>query len=153
MGRDPDSGASAGIDPRHGGVWRRHPGGSDAMKPTDDVLHRLYSAPPEKVLIVLLAMLMAAAVFDIRNRRIPNWLTIGGVLLGFAINFGIGPPEGGVVFALEGFAVGFGIYMVLHILRAMGAGDVKLMAAVGALVGWERWFGIFFMTAIVGGIM
>ena len=35
----------------------------------------------------------------------------------------------------------------------MGAGDVKLMAAVGALVGWERWFGIFFVTALIGGVM
>ena len=123
------------------------------MKPTDDVLRRLYSAPPEKVLIVLLAMLIAAAIYDIRYRKIPNWLTIGGVLLGFAINFGIGPPEGGVLFALQGFLAAFGIYMVLYILRAMGAGDVKLMGAIGALVGWERWFGIFFVTAIVGGIM
>ncbi len=120
---------------------------------TPDALHRLFSAPPEKVLIVLLAVLIAAAVYDIRYRRIPNWLTLSGVLLGFAINFGIGPPEGGVVFALEGFALAFGLYMFLYVLRAMGAGDVKLMAAVGALVGWERWFGIFLVTAIVGGVM
>ena len=120
---------------------------------TDDVLHRLYAAPPQKVLIVLVVMLLIAAIYDIRYRKLPNWLTVGGVLLGFAINFGIGPPEAGVIFALQGFAVAFGIYMVLYVLRAMGAGDVKLMAAVGALVGWERWFGIFFMTAIVGGIM
>ena len=101
---------------------------------TPDVLHRLFSAPPEKVLIVLLALLIGAAVYDIRYRRIPNWLTIAGVLLGFAINFGIGPPEGGVLFALEGFGLAFGLYMFLYLLRAMGAGDVKLMAAVGALV-------------------
>lgn len=120
---------------------------------TPDALHRLFSAPPEKVLIVLLALLIAAAVYDIRYRRIPNWLTLAGVLLGFAINFGIGPPEGGVLFALQGFAVAFGLYMFLYLLRAMGAGDVKLMAAVGALVGAERWFGIFLVTAIVGGVM
>jgi prepilin peptidase CpaA len=118
-----------------------------------DALHRLFSAPPEKVLMVLLALLIGAAVYDIRYRRIPNWLTLAGVLLGFAINFGIGPPEGGVLFALEGFALAFGLYMFLYVLRAMGAGDVKLMAAVGALVGWERWFGIFLVTAIVGGVM
>ena len=120
---------------------------------TPDVLHRLFSAPPEKVLIVLLAVLIGAAVYDIRYRRIPNWLTLAGVLLGFAINFGIGPPEGGVLFALQGFALAFGLYMFLYVLRAMGAGDVKLMAAIGALVGWERWFGIFLVTAIVGGVM
>jgi prepilin peptidase CpaA len=120
---------------------------------TPDTLHRLFSAPPEKVLMVLLAVLIGASVYDIRYRRIPNWLTLAGVLLGFAINFGIGPPEGGVLFALQGFLVAFGLYLFLYVLRAMGAGDVKLMAAVGALVGWERWFGIFVVTAIVGGVM
>lgn len=120
---------------------------------TPDALHRFFSAPPEKVLIVLLALLIGASIYDIRYRRIPNWLTLAGVLLGFAMNFAIGPPEGGVLFALEGFGLAFGIYMVLYVLRAMGAGDVKLMAAIGALVGWERWFGIFLVTAIVGGVM
>jgi prepilin peptidase CpaA len=123
------------------------------VKPSDEVLRRLFTAPPEKVLIVLLALLIGAAIYDMRYRKIPNWLTLTGVLLGFAINFGIGPPEGGVIFALQGFLAGFGFYMVLYVLRAMGAGDVKLMAAVGALVGYERWFGIFLVTAIVGGVM
>src|ERR1019366_83231 len=49
--------------------------------------------------------------------------------------------------------VAFGIDRALYALRAMGAGDVKLMAAIGALVGWERWFGIFFVTALIGGGM
>jgi prepilin peptidase CpaA len=118
-----------------------------------DLLHRLYSAPPEKVMLVLLALLIGAAVYDVRYRKIPNWLTMSGIALGFAINFAIGPPEGGVLFALKGFAAGFGLYLGLYVLRAMGAGDVKLMGAVGALVGPERWFGIFLVTAIVGGVM
>lgn len=118
-----------------------------------DLLHRLYSAPPEKVLIVLLIVLIGAAMYDVRYRRIPNWISMSGVLLGFLINFFIGPPEGGLLFALKGFAAGFGVYLALYVLRAMGAGDVKLMGAVGALAGAERWFGIFLVTAIVGGIM
>jgi prepilin peptidase CpaA len=118
-----------------------------------DLLHRLYSTPPEKVLLVLLALLIGSAVYDVRYRKIPNWLSMSGIVLGFAINFAIGPPEGGVMFALKGFAAGFGLYLALYVLRAMGAGDVKLMGAVGALVGAERWFGIFLVTAIVGGLM
>jgi prepilin peptidase CpaA len=118
-----------------------------------DLMHRLYSAPPEKALIVLLTLLIGAAMYDVRYRKIPNWISMGGVLLGFLINFFIGPPEGGLLFALKGFAAGFGLYLFLYAIRAMGAGDVKLMGAVGALVGPERWFGIFLITAIVGGVM
>jgi len=101
----------------------------------------------------LLALLVGAAIYDVRYRRIPNWLTVTGVLVGMLINFLIGPPEGGLIFALKGLAAGFFVYIVFYAIRAMGAGDVKLMAAVGALAGAERWFGIFFATALVGGAM
>jgi prepilin peptidase CpaA len=103
--------------------------------------------------MVLLVMLLGAAMFDVRYRRIPNWLTAGGVVLGVALNAVIGPPEAGLGFSLAGLGVAFGIYVALYALRAMGAGDVKLMAAIGAMVGWERWFGIFFVTALIGGVM
>jgi prepilin peptidase CpaA len=113
----------------------------------------LFTLPPQKVEMVLLVMLLAAAVFDVRYRRIPNWLTVSGVVLGLAMNAVIGAPEAGILFSLAGLAVGFAIYAALYALHAMGAGDVKLMAAVGALVGWERWFGIFFVTALIGGVL
>jgi prepilin peptidase CpaA len=113
----------------------------------------LFTLPPQKVEMVLLVIMLAAAVFDVRYRRIPNWLTVGGVVLGVALNTVIGPPEAGLGFSLAGLGVAFGIYLALYALRAMGAGDVKLMAAIGALVGWERWFGIFFVTALIGGVM
>jgi len=101
----------------------------------------------------LLILLIAAAVFDVRYRRIPNWLTVSGVVAGVALNTAIGRPEAGTAFALEGLAMGFGLYFVLYLLHAMGAGDVKLMAGVGALAGPTNWFGIFVVSAIVGGIM
>jgi prepilin peptidase CpaA len=112
-----------------------------------------FTLPPQKVEMVLLVMLLTAAVFDVLYRRIPNWLTVSGAVLGLAMNAVIGPPEAGIVFSLVGLAVAFGIYVALYAVRAMGAGDVKLMAAIGALVGWERWFGIFFVTALIGGVM
>jgi prepilin peptidase CpaA len=113
----------------------------------------MFSLPPRGVEMTLLALLVAAAIYDVRYRRIPNWLTVSGVVVGFLVNGLIGVPEGGLLFALEGLAVGFGVYLVLYVLRAMGAGDVKLMAAVGAMAGYQRWFGIFFVTALVGGVM
>lgn len=108
--------------------------------------------PPRGIEIVLLAVLLVAAVYDVRFRRIPNWVTVTGVALGLALNaFLFGLP--GVWFSLRGLGLAFGVYLVLYIIRAMGAGDVKLMAAVGALVGWQVWFVIFFFTAILGGVM
>src|ERR1035438_7126712 len=92
-----------------------------------------FTLPPQKVEMVLLVMLLTAAVFDVLYRRIPNWLTVSGAVLGLAMNAVIGPPEAGIVFSLVGLAVAFGIYVALYALRAMGAGDVKLMAAIGAL--------------------
>jgi prepilin peptidase CpaA len=56
-------------------------------------------------------------------------------------------------FALKGLGLAFGVYLALHLIRAMGAGDVKLMAAVGSITGAGDWFGIFLITAIVGGIL
>jgi prepilin peptidase CpaA len=113
----------------------------------------MFTVPPRGVEVALLALLVGAAIYDVRYRRIPNWLTVAGVMVGLLINFLIGPPEGGLIFALKGLAAGFFIYLFFYAVRAMGAGDVKLMAAVGALAGMERWFGIFFITALVGGAM
>ncbi len=112
-----------------------------------------FSLPPRGGVLVLMAVLLVAAVFDFRYRRIPNWLTVAGVLLGLAMNTIIGRPDGGLVFSLVGLLVAFAVYLVLYALRAMGAGDVKLMAAAGALLGWQRWFGLFLVTAIIGGLM
>jgi prepilin peptidase CpaA len=111
------------------------------------------SLPPPGVAAFLLAVVVGAAVYDVRYRRIPNWLTVSGVLIGLAMNTFLYQGWPGLRFALTGMAAGFGAYLVLYLLRAMGAGDVKLMAAVGALVGWEDWFAIFLITAIVGGVM
>lgn len=114
-----------------------------------------FSLPPRGIEVVLLGLVIAAAVYDVRYRRIPNWLTLLGVLAGLTLNAWLvsdGQPWLGLLFSLKGLALGFGFYFFLYMLHAMGAGDVKLMAAVGALVGWENWFGIFLVTAILGGI-
>jgi prepilin peptidase CpaA len=102
---------------------------------------------------VLLTLVLCAALFDARYRRIPNWLTVSGVLTGVALNSFLYPVPSGFFFALKGLGLGFGVYLGLHLLHAMGAGDVKLMAAVGSITGASDWFGIFMITAVVGGIL
>ncbi len=101
---------------------------------------------------------MGAALFDVRYRRIPNWISVSGLGVGLLLNsFLVGRGSQlfsmqGLTFGLKGFVVGFALYFVLYLLHAMGAGDVKLMGAVGALVGWRDWIGIFVLTAILGGV-
>src|ERR1035438_4258204 len=74
-----------------------------------------FTLPPQKVEIVLLVMLLAAAIFDVLYRRIPNWLTVSGVVLGIAINTILGSEAGaGLVFSLVGLLVAFGIYAALY---------------------------------------
>ena len=111
------------------------------------------SIPPRGAQLVLLALVLCAAIFDARFRRIPNWLTVSGVVAGLALNTFLDPVMRGLLFSLKGLGLGFGVYLVLHLLRAMGAGDVKLMAAVGSITGAANWFGIFVITAIIGGIL
>jgi prepilin peptidase CpaA len=113
-----------------------------------------FSQPPRGVELVLLVVVMAAALYDIRYRRIPNWLTAGGAGLGLALNAFLNHARAGMFKAsLIGFGAAFGLYFVLYALRAMGGGDVKLMAAVGAIVGWPNWLLLFMVTSILGGIM
>ena len=113
-----------------------------------------FTLPPPGVVAVVIALVLTAAVYDVRYRRIPNWLTLVGVLAGVALNGFLDQGRPGLfVSSLLGLAIAFGLYFVLYALRAMGAGDVKLMAAVGAIVGWPDWFGVFIVTAIIGGIM
>jgi prepilin peptidase CpaA len=113
----------------------------------------MFSLPAPAAEALLMAVVLGAAVYDVRYRRIPNWLSVGGVLLGLALNTFLYQGWPGLRLSLEGLGVGFGVYFVLYALRAMGAGDVKLMAAVGAIVGWRDWFGTFVITAIIGGAM
>lgn len=99
----------------------------------------------------LLILAMVAAVWDWRVRRIPNWLTFSGIIVGFVLNGIIGGLEGLETAGL-GFLIASAIYMLLYILHAKSAGDVKLMSAIGALVGWREWLLIFFVSTIIGAV-
>ena len=93
-----------------------------------------------------------AAMTDLKSRKIPNSLTLAGVLAGLA-SHALVSGTSGLATSAEGMLVGFGVYFALYCLRAMGAGDVKLMAAVGAIVGPEGWIAVFLASAIAGGVL
>jgi prepilin peptidase CpaA len=105
---------------------------------------------PHALLIVLLVVVFTAAVFDARYRKIPNWLTVAGVLMGFGGNTITGGWRG-LCGAMAGFALAFAVYFLIYALRGLGAGDVKLMAAIGSFTGPALWIDILLATAISGG--
>ncbi|MBL8179138.1 MAG: prepilin peptidase [Bryobacterales bacterium] len=100
-----------------------------------------------------LALLVAiAAVLDARSRTVPNWLTVSGAVLGIALHVSAA-GWAGAKFSLLGLGLGFAIFLPLFALRGMGGGDVKLMAAIGAMAGAGNTFVIFLFTAVLGGIL
>ena len=105
------------------------------------------------VLIVasLLALLVAAACCDIKRFRIPNLITVPGVLLGLALNTAL-PDELGLTSALYGCALGLFGLLPLYLLRIWGAGDVKLMAMVGAFLGPTGMIITVLFSFLAGGV-
>src|SRR5881628_1637853 len=97
---------------------------------------------PVLPLVPLLAMLTWAAVEDFRSRRIRNWLTFSMVLTGIEQSF-IGPSPVTPGHALLGWLVGASLPLVLFVLGAVGGGDVKLLAGVGAWLGPWAAFEVF----------
>lgn len=102
--------------------------------------------------IFLSAFVITAAIYDIRFRRIPNWLVLSGTFtsLIWATASGYGY---GFTFWAAGLAVGFFCFIPLYIFRAMGAGDVKLMALVGSFLGGTAAFQTVILTLLAGGVL
>lgn len=99
-----------------------------------------------------LALVVACAAVDWRSRRIPNGLTLPAIALGLVLN-AVFAGTAGLVFSAFGFAMGAGLFFIPYFLGGMGAGDVKLMGAVGALLGWHLALAALFYTALAGGLI
>lgn len=102
--------------------------------------------------VVLVVFLILCSFEDARNKMIPNKYTIPALLAGFVLmtmNNGLD----GLKNSFFGFLFGFLIFLIPFILGFMGAGDVKLMAAIGALKGLTFTTYALLATGLVGGIM
>jgi prepilin peptidase CpaA len=99
-----------------------------------------------------LIVLAVATYTDLRSLRIPNWLVYPFLLAGIAVSgwFHGGP---GIGESLAGLGVGVLIYGFLYWMGGMGAGDVKLCAAIGAWIGPSQLIVALVITAMAGGIM
>jgi prepilin peptidase CpaA len=107
---------------------------------------------PREVAYLVSFVLVEAAIIDGRSLRVPNWLTLHFALGGWAYAYWIGGAHL-LGWSLAGAAVGLACLMPLYAIGGMGAGDVKLMAGVGAWIGPACTFWAFLATALVGGAM
>ncbi|QBE63572.1 A24 family peptidase [Pseudoduganella lutea] len=103
--------------------------------------------------ILLLWLVLQAAVTDLALRRIPNVLVLSGLVLSVLLHWRTG-AEGAVLSTwLAGLAMGFFLFLPLYLLRGMAAGDVKLMAMVGAFAGPTLAFEIAVLSWLIGGVL
>ena len=97
-------------------------------------------------------IVIVACVFDVATSRIPNALTFTTAALALAFH-ALVPSGLGVTFALIGLVVGLAVFFPLFALGAMGAGDVKLMAAIGAWLGWKAIVFVALYGSAAGGVL
>ncbi len=107
------------------------------------------------ILGALLVLLLIASWQDIRHYRIPNTLVFSGVVIGLLLNTFCPQDMGGLgIFpSLVGMGIGLAILLPLYMIRAMGAGDIKLMAMIGAFVGPSSILMITVYVLLAGGIL
>jgi prepilin peptidase CpaA len=102
--------------------------------------------------IVVLGVVATAAVIDIRTRRIPNLLTFGAAAAAVAYHVWTTGLHG-LALSVAGWAVGIALFLPMFLLKGMGAGDVKLLGAVGA---WLGTMGVLFAglySVLAGGVL
>ena len=105
-------------------------------------------------------MILAGAVLlslvagwtDLRSRRIPNWLTVPGLLLGVAANTVLS-GWGGLRDSLLGAGLAFALLLPFWLLKSLGAGDLKFAAALGAYTGPGHLIDILILSVFVAGVM
>ena len=102
----------------------------------------------------ILAVILAvwAGWVDWRSRRIPNWLTVSGLLVGLVTNGVLGGWPSAKA-ALQGAGLALVLLLPLVLLRGLGGGDWKLMGALGAMLGWQQFLRVLLVSVFIAGIL
>lgn len=104
------------------------------------------------IFVVAVGLYVAlAAATDIRMHRIPNYLTVPAAVLGLAYHT-LAPTGWGLLASLAGLAVGFSLLFIPWLLGGSGMGDVKLLAALGAWLGWKCLLTAFAVSTIFAAV-
>lgn len=103
-------------------------------------------------IILLIPLAIIIAYYDVRYRRIPNAFVLATLAAGIAIN-AVFAGLSGVAASCAGCALGFVLMFMLHVFGAMGAGDVKLFAAIGAVTGVGLVIPTFIVVILTGGLL
>jgi len=103
------------------------------------------------ILIILAGVLIIASITDLRSHRISNRLTYSTMIFGLVF-YSLTSGLAGFLQSVSGLSLGLALLIGFYLLGGMGAGDVKLMAAVGSLLGPQGVFEAFLGTAVAGGI-
>jgi prepilin peptidase CpaA len=101
--------------------------------------------------VVLVAVLCAAAWWDIRDRRVPNRLTLAGLVAALVLRAPLGVDA--VLSGAAGFGVALAVALVFYALGAVGGGDAKLLAMVGAFLGLAPLPGALAYIVLLGAAM
>lgn len=102
--------------------------------------------------VILFFLVSASGFKDVQERRIPNKITVTAIVMGWVFGL-LSSGWEGFIQSFIGTIVGLTIFLIPFVLGGMGAGDVKLLAAIGSLMGWRFAVNSAIYSALIGGIM
>lgn len=102
--------------------------------------------------VILIVLILLSSYFDSAKKVIPNFLVMPAIIIGLFLSILMSGVEG-IKFSVLGFMTGLGIFIIPFVLGGMGGGDVKLMAAIGALKGWRFVLSTAVFSGLAGGVI
>jgi prepilin peptidase CpaA len=103
------------------------------------------------LIVFLIILVIISAIADLKTQKIPNFVTLPGMLIALAYHTALNGFDG-LLFSAAGIGIGIALLIIPYLMGGMGAGDAKLMGAIGGVLGAKAVFYAFLLIAAVGGI-